>query len=98
MHLWGDECCPRLDAAPIPGLTLGQNILFHEYELVRRAIGGAAFKPIQMDGYLRELGRALMWVNDPVRAAGIINLLTQAWLDRPGGRARLRSTASAAGA
>ncbi len=75
MHLWGDR--PWLDAAPIPGLTLGQNILFHEYELVRRAIGGAPFKPIQMDGYLRELGQALMWVNDPVRAAEIVNLLTK---------------------
>ena len=96
MHLWGDR--PWLDAAPIPGLTLGQNILFHEYELVRRAIGGAPFKPIQMDGYLRELGQALMWVNDPVRAAEIVNLLTRAWLERSGCRALVRRPSSAASA
>ena len=82
MHLWGDR--PWLDAAPIPGLTLGQNILFHEYELVRRVIGDPPFKPIQMDGYLREIGSALTWVTDPVRSAEIVNVLTQHGWSAPG--------------
>jgi hypothetical protein len=53
---------PLFDAAPIPGLTLGQNILFHEYELVRRATG--RLPPIDQAGYLDELGRTLSWVRD----------------------------------
>ena len=34
MQWWGDR--PWLDAAPIVGLNMGQNVLFHQYELVRR--------------------------------------------------------------
>jgi glycosyltransferase involved in cell wall biosynthesis len=59
---WGDDR-PWLDAAPIPGLTLGQNVLFHEYELVRRATGGR-LPPIDRAGYLDELGRLLGWIDD----------------------------------
>ena len=69
MQLWGER--PWLDAAPIPGLTLGQNILFHEYELVRRAAKDPRFKAVEMDGYLRELAGALCWIEDPQRAAEI---------------------------
>lgn len=53
-----------LEAAPIPGLNLGYNMLFHEYELVRREIGGDRFPPIDRGGYLRDLGRGLFWVRD----------------------------------
>jgi hypothetical protein len=62
MKLWGDR--PWLDAAPIPGLTLGINVAFHEYNLVRQAASEAAFPPIEMDGYLRELARGLSFVDD----------------------------------
>lgn len=60
---WGDR--PWLDAAPIPGLNLGQNMLFHEYELVRRARGGERFPQIDRDAYLKVLEAALRWVEDP---------------------------------
>jgi hypothetical protein len=81
MRQWGER--PWLDAAPIPGLTLGQNILFHEYELVRRA-SGMTLPPIQMPGYLRELARALSWVDDPNRAAEIRAVLRQhGWTESP---------------
>ena len=56
---------PWLDAAPIPGFNLGQNMLFHEYELVRRSTDNPAFRPIERDGYLSELARALQWLEDP---------------------------------
>ena len=75
MQLWGDR--PWLDAAPIPGLTLGQNIVFHEYELVRRATGHPAFKPVDREGYLRELSRDLVWINDRQRGEEIISVLSQ---------------------
>lgn len=66
-----------LDAAPIPGLNLGQNMLFHEYELVRRATNNPAFTPVDREGYLRELGYALRWIEDPSRAAATRDLLLE---------------------
>jgi hypothetical protein len=62
MKLWGDR--PWLDAAPIPGLTLGINVAFHEYNLVQRVAGQAAFPPIEMEGYLRELAKGLAYIGD----------------------------------
>lgn len=62
-EMWGDR--PWLDAAPIPGLTVGQNMLFHEYVLAQRVFGLQRFPPIDMDGYLRELGSALSLIADP---------------------------------
>jgi hypothetical protein len=59
---------PWMEAAPIPALDLGQNLLFHEYELVRRRSQNPAFKPIEMDGYLRELAGSLKWVTDHAAA------------------------------
>ncbi|HVE72404.1 MAG TPA: hypothetical protein VNI54_13655 [Thermoanaerobaculia bacterium] len=63
--LWGDR--PWLDAAPIPGLDLGWNIVFHEYTLVQRVVGEVQFPPIDRAGYLRELAFGLAWIDDPVR-------------------------------
>lgn len=60
---WGDR--PWLDAAPIPGLNLGQNMLYHEYMLVRREAGGDRFPPIDTEGYLAELAKGLIPINDP---------------------------------
>ena len=54
-----------LDAATIPGLNLGYNMLFHEYELVRRELGGDRLPPLDREGCLRDLGRGLSWVRDP---------------------------------
>jgi hypothetical protein len=61
--MWGDR--PWLDAAPIPGLTVGQNMLFHEYVLAQRVFGLQRFPAIDMDGYLRELGSAVPLIADP---------------------------------
>ena len=60
---WGDR--PWLDAAPIPGLNLGQNMLYHEYVLVRREAGGDRFPPVDTEGYLAELARGLIPISDP---------------------------------
>lgn len=57
-----------LDAAPVPGLTLGSNMLFHEYELVRRATGDR-LPPLDRDACLRELAAGLQWVAEPRRSA-----------------------------
>jgi len=58
---WGDR--PWLAAAPIPGLNLGLNMLYHEYELVRRTTGGR-FPPIQFGAYLADLAIGLELVED----------------------------------
>lgn len=53
-----------LDAAPIPGLNLGFNMHFHEYELVRRSAIGKRLPPLDRAGYLRDLGRGLQWIRN----------------------------------
>lgn len=63
LKTWGGRSW--LEAAPIPGINLGQNMLYHEYELVRRAVGGDRFPPIDLNCYLRDLAAALKWVEDP---------------------------------
>ncbi|HEX6087205.1 MAG TPA: hypothetical protein VF266_21930 [Thermoanaerobaculia bacterium] len=65
LKLWGDR--PWLDAAPIPGLDLGLNIMFHEYGAVQRVVGEEQFPPIDRKGYLRELSYGLRWIDDPER-------------------------------
>lgn len=94
MKTFGDR--PWLHAAPIPGINLGQNMFFHEYELVRRATG-ARLPPIDHDGYLRELGAALQWVHDGETRAALARILEEhgwrseaAGVPRPRLRARLR--------
>jgi hypothetical protein len=62
MKLWGDR--PWLEAAPIPGLTLGLNIAFHEYNLVQNVVGEEAFPVIEMQGYLRELARGFFFIHN----------------------------------
>lgn len=74
MKTFGDG--PWLDAAPIPGVNLGQNMLFHEYELVRREVG-ERLPPIDRSGYLNELGAALRWVRDPRTRAALRGLLEE---------------------
>jgi hypothetical protein len=59
---WGDR--PWLDAVRLPGLNLGWNMLFHEYELVRRAVGGDSFPPLSTAGYLDGLAYGLAYVED----------------------------------
>ena len=66
-----------LDAAPIPGVNLGCNMLFHEYELVRREAGGDRLPPIEKEGYLRDLARGLVWIRDPQEKARLRALLVE---------------------
>jgi glycosyltransferase involved in cell wall biosynthesis len=82
MKLWGGR--PWLDAAPIPGLNLGINIAFHEYNLVRQIAGETAFPPIQMDGYLRELGKGLALLTDEGERAELRAILeNHGWHPEP---------------
>src|SRR6202012_2141730 len=51
---------PWPDAAPVPGMNLGNNMLYREYELVRRATGDA-LPPFDLPRVLEDLGRELRW-------------------------------------
>ncbi len=51
-----------LDLAPIPGLNLGQNVLYHEYELARRVVGDR-LPPLDRAGVLNHLAEGLLWVD-----------------------------------
>jgi hypothetical protein len=73
--MWGDR--PWLDAAPIPGVDLGQNMLFHEYVLAQRVFGLERFPPIDQSGYLNELGSALDAVVDPATRENLRATLQQ---------------------
>jgi hypothetical protein len=67
---------PWIDRAPIPGLNLGHNLLFSEYETVR-AETGARLPPLQLAGYLGNLYRGLRWVVDPDARRDLLALLEQ---------------------
>jgi len=53
-----------LDHAPIPGLNLGQNLLYHEHELVRRQTG-ERLPPLDREAVLDDLAGFLQWVAEP---------------------------------
>jgi hypothetical protein len=68
-----------LAAAPLPGVNLGQNMLYHEYELVRRATG-ERLPPLDRAAIIEDLGRALVWIADPeVKAGMAAMLLAEGW-------------------
>jgi hypothetical protein len=80
LGLHGDR--PWLDAAPIPGLTLGQNIFYHEYMLVRREVGQERFPPVEIAGYLRDIARGLQSISDPGRQSEVREVLvSHGWTD-----------------
>jgi hypothetical protein len=76
---WGDR--PWLDVVPLPGLDLGWNVLFHEYELVRREVGDPGIPPLSTQGYLHGLAHGLRYVEDGARRAEL-----EAVLERQGWR------------
>lgn len=77
---WGDK--PWLAAAPIPGLNLGLNMLYHEYERVRLATG-ERFPPIRFGAYLDDLAIGLGLVEDSETKAAFRQVLEQkGWEDR----------------
>jgi hypothetical protein len=65
-----------LDAAPIPGINLGGNILFHEYELVRRETGDR-LPPLDPAGVMNDLSTELRWIHDPEMKADLRRLLRE---------------------
>ncbi|HUJ13500.1 MAG TPA: hypothetical protein VL284_06870 [Thermoanaerobaculia bacterium] len=74
-RLWGDR--PWLDAAPIPGLTLGNNCIFHEYTLVQRVAGRHRFPPVDHAGYLREIALGLRYIADLDERAALRAMLEE---------------------
>jgi hypothetical protein len=61
LKTWGDR--KWLERAPVPGVNLGHNMLFHEYEIVREQTGDR-LPPIDIEAYLRALGDALQFKTD----------------------------------
>jgi len=61
LKMAGDR--PWLEAAPVPGIDLGNNMLYHEFELVRRATGDRLPK-LEREAVLRDLARELRWTAD----------------------------------
>lgn len=74
LKTWGDR--PWLQAAPVPGVNLGSNMLFHEYELVRRETGDR-LPPLAMAAVLNCLGAELRWVHGAVMKAELRQVLQQ---------------------
>ena len=68
---------PWLDAAPLPGVNLGQNMLYHEYELVRR-LTGDRLPPLDPGSVLDDLGAQLRWVEDEKRKRNLRAVLREA--------------------
>jgi hypothetical protein len=72
--LWGGR--PWLDAAPIPGINLGSNMLFNEYELVRRQTGDR-LPPLDRAGVLDDLSSHLRWIDDSEMKAKLRSMLRE---------------------
>jgi hypothetical protein len=72
LKLWGDRAW--LQASPVPGVAVGSNMLFHEYELVRRETGDS-LPPLDLAGVLNDLGGGLRWVHDPRMKAHLRGIL-----------------------
>lgn len=86
LALHGDRAW--LDAAPIPGLSLGQNSFYHEYRLVQQEVGTERFPPIDPAGYLRDIARGLRWVEQPAQRVQAEEALRQyGWSGIPDGGA-----------
>jgi glycosyltransferase involved in cell wall biosynthesis len=83
VKLWADDSW--LDAAPLPDLRLGQNVMFHEYVLVQRAVGEERFPSIDFPAYLRTLAHGLPSIEDPALRAQM-----RAVLERHGWREEQR--------
>jgi hypothetical protein len=80
MKTFGDR--PWLDAAPLPGINLGQNILYHEYELARRETG-ESLPPLDRRAVLDDLGAQLRWIDDPGVKSGLRRVLRERGWDGP---------------
>lgn len=88
-YLRGRDDQSRLDAAPIPDLNVGMNMLYHEYERVRRATG--ALPPLDRRGYLRDLASSLVLVDDLEKRAAFGRVLAEHGWSGGGTWRRLRA-------
>lgn len=70
--IWGKR--KWLERAPIPGINLGHNMLFHEYEIVRKQTG-ERLPPIDFDAYLQALGQALRLKTDAAERERLTQIL-----------------------
>jgi hypothetical protein len=73
-RLFGDRAW--LDAAPIPGVNLGNNMLFHEYELTRRETGDR-LPPLLRAACVDDLATALRWVDDAETKESLVRILRE---------------------
>ena len=62
LRTFGDQ--PWLELAPLPGINLGQNMLYHEHEVVRREVGDR-LPPLDREGILEDLASYLRWISVP---------------------------------
>ncbi len=70
---------PWLPLAPVPGVDIGFNLLFHDYETVRREAPGR-LPPVDRAAALDALAEDLRWVADPERRAELVRILRgQGW-------------------
>ena len=73
---------PWLPLAPAPGINLGYNLLYHDYETVCRETGGA-LPPIDRPAVLDALAHDLQWVADAGQRAALAAILRdQGWTGR----------------
>ncbi|HEX3579435.1 MAG TPA: glycosyltransferase family 2 protein [Thermoanaerobaculia bacterium] len=72
--LWGGRAW--LAAAPFPGINLGSNILFNEYEIVRRETGDR-LPPLDRAGVLDDLSSQLPLIADPQMKADLHRMLRE---------------------
>lgn len=78
-QIWGER--KWLERAPIPGINLGHNMLFHEYEIVREQTGDR-LPPIDFDAYLHALGEALRLKTDAAERERLKQILeSHGWSD-----------------
>lgn len=65
---------PWLPSAPVPGVDLGFNLLFHDYETVCREAPGR-LPPVDRAGALEALAEDLRWVADLEKRAELTRIL-----------------------
>jgi glycosyltransferase involved in cell wall biosynthesis len=77
MKTFGDR--PWIDAAPLPGANIGQNLLYHEHALARRVVGDR-LPALDMPAVLDDLASSLAWVADRrVKAQLVARLRARGW-------------------
>jgi hypothetical protein len=71
-RIYGDGAW--LEDAPVPGVSLGFNLMFHDYEMVRRETG-ELLPRINRQAVLDTLATDLRWLADPEEKARLMQVL-----------------------